>query len=79
MSAHILTGKPVLVTGGAGFIGSQLVSDLMAVGADVVVIDNESRGSKANLENVGFDIRVNKNYFKFKNLLRNLLLSFSDQ
>ncbi len=64
MSAHILTGKPVLVTGGAGFIGSQLVSDLMEVGAHVVVIDNESRGSKANLENVGFDIRVNKNYFK---------------
>lgn len=64
MGTHILTGKPVLVTGGAGFIGSQLVSDLMEVGADVVVIDNESRGSKANLENVGFDIRVNKNYFK---------------
>lgn len=64
MSSHILTGKPVLVTGGAGFIGSQLVSDLMEVGADVVVIDNESRGSKANLENVGFEIRVNKNYFK---------------
>ena len=64
MKTHILTGKPVLVTGGAGFIGSQLVRDLMEVGADVVVIDNESRGSKANLENVGFDICVNKNYFK---------------
>ena len=63
MVTHVLEGKPVLVTGGAGFIGSQLVSDLMAVGADVVVIDNESRGSKANLEDVGFDIRVNKNYF----------------
>jgi len=64
VKTHILTGKPVLVTGGAGFIGSQLVRDLMEVGADVVVIDNESRGSKANLENVGFDICVNKNYFK---------------
>ena len=64
MSTHILTNKPVLVTGGAGFIGSQLVSDLMAVGANVVVIDNESRGSRANLENVGFDIRVNENYFQ---------------
>ncbi len=64
MATHYLSGKPVLVTGGAGFIGSQLVSDLMAVGADVVVIDNESRGSKANLEDVGFEIEVNQNYFK---------------
>lgn len=63
MATHYLSGKPVLVTGGAGFIGSQLISDLMAVGADVTVIDNESRGSKANLEAVGFDIRCNKNYF----------------
>ncbi|MGD1865146.1 MAG: NAD-dependent epimerase/dehydratase family protein [Phormidesmis sp.] len=63
MVMHYLSGRPVLVTGGAGFIGSQLVSDLMAVGADVTVIDNESRGSKANLEDVGFDIKVNQNYF----------------
>jgi GDP-D-mannose 3', 5'-epimerase len=63
-STHFLSGKPVLVTGGAGFIGSQLVSDLMAVGADVCVIDNESRGSKVNLENVGFDIREGRNYFQ---------------
>lgn len=63
MSTHYLSGKPVLVTGGAGFIGSQLISDLMDVGADVTVIDNESRGSKSNLEDVGFEIQENKNYF----------------
>lgn len=64
ISTHLLSGKPVLVTGGAGFIGSQLVSDLMAVGADICVIDDESRGTKANLENVGFEIREGRNYFK---------------
>jgi GDP-D-mannose 3', 5'-epimerase len=64
VASHFLSGKPVLVTGAAGFIGSQLVSDLMRVGADIRVIDNESRGSKANLENVGFEIREGSNYFK---------------
>ncbi|MEO1621250.1 MAG: NAD-dependent epimerase/dehydratase family protein [Cyanobacteria bacterium J06632_3] len=63
MITHHLFGKPVLVTGGAGFIGSQLVSDLMAVGADITVIDNESRGSRSNLEDVGFDIKEGENYY----------------
>jgi len=63
MATHYLSGKPVLVTGGAGFIGSQLISDLMDVGAEITVIDNESRGSKANLEDVGFEIQENRNYF----------------
>ena len=39
-----------LVTGGAGFIGSTLVDQLLARGDDVVVLDNLSRGSRANLE-----------------------------
>lgn len=39
----------VLVTGGAGFIGSTLVDRLLAEGHDVDVIDNLSSGSLANL------------------------------
>lgn len=39
----------ILVTGGAGFIGSNIVDALVAEGHRVVVIDNLSRGKKANL------------------------------
>jgi UDP-glucose 4-epimerase len=39
----------VLVTGGAGFLGSHLVDALVARGDDVVVIDNLKRGSRACL------------------------------
>jgi UDP-glucose 4-epimerase len=39
----------VLVTGGAGFIGSHSVEALLAAGAEVVVLDNFSAGKRANL------------------------------
>jgi UDP-glucose 4-epimerase len=38
-----------LVTGGAGFIGSNLVDGLVAAGADVLVLDDLSHGVEANL------------------------------
>jgi UDP-glucose 4-epimerase len=41
--------KRILVTGGAGFIGSHIVDLLIETGYDVVVIDNLSGGSKSNL------------------------------
>lgn len=40
----------VIVTGGAGFIGSHLVDRLLADGHCVVAVDDLSRGSAANLE-----------------------------
>ena len=39
----------VIVTGGAGFIGSNLVDRLIDVGFEVLVIDNLSSGSEKNL------------------------------
>ena len=39
----------VLVTGGAGFIGSNLVDNLINDGHDVIIIDNLSTGKKDNI------------------------------
>ncbi|MDO8460012.1 MAG: NAD-dependent epimerase/dehydratase family protein [Nanoarchaeota archaeon] len=40
-----------LVTGGAGFIGSWIVDDLIEQGHEVAIIDNLSSGSERNLNN----------------------------
>lgn len=49
---------PVLVTGGAGFIGSNLASALVADGVSVRVLDDLSTGSMANLRGVVDEIEV---------------------
>ncbi|GAH80102.1 unnamed protein product, partial [marine sediment metagenome] len=39
----------IIVTGGAGFVGSHLVDKLIKKGHKVVVVDNLSTGKKENL------------------------------
>lgn len=67
MNNFDLGNEKVLVTGGAGFIGSHLVDRLVEENADVTVLDNLSTGRKENLtqswqeiEFVNGDVRNDK-------------------
>ncbi len=44
--------KRVMVTGGAGFLGSHLCERLLAAGCDVLCVDNFYTGSKRNIVNL---------------------------
>jgi nucleoside-diphosphate-sugar epimerase len=52
----------LLVTGGAGFIGSHLVEGLVAAGHDVCILDNFITGKMSNL--FGFHGRWNLKVFR---------------
>ena len=50
MEKDFFYGKKVLVTGGAGFIGSHLCEELCSRGANVIAIDDLSAGKLKNID-----------------------------
>ncbi len=60
VKAKAFAGKKVLVTGGAGFIGSWLCDVLLGFGADVVALDDLSTGRSKNIDHL-----TKKASFKF--------------
>ena len=74
--------KKVIVTGGAGFIGSHLTTKLIQKGYKVVIIDNFNTGKLSNISHIKrnknlsiakFDIRNKK---KIRNLFKNVSFIF---
>jgi UDP-glucose 4-epimerase len=59
----------ILVTGGAGFIGTNLIKRLLGEGHEVVSIDNYSTGLKINHQEgckyISYDIRIISDYSSF--------------
>ena len=47
-----LAGRSLLVTGGAGFIGSELIRQLASRGDHVLIVDNLVNGKRENVTDV---------------------------
>lgn len=59
------TNKKVLVTGGAGFIGSHTVDEFLSAGYKVTVLDNLRTGDLKNLEHITDSEHSQRNQFTF--------------
>jgi len=63
----------VLITGGAGFIGSHLCDALVTKDEDVVILDNLSTGSKINIAHLEGKIKVFQGDIRDQNLVESLI------
>jgi len=65
----------VLITGGAGFIGSHLADALLAQGDQVVILDNLTTGSRANIAHIENQIEIHKGDIRDEVLVNDLVKS----
>ena len=62
----------VLITGGAGFIGSHLCDSLVAAGSEVNILDNLSTGSERNIGHLKGRIQLNQGDIRDRELVEKL-------
>ena len=60
--------QKVIITGGAGFIGSHLSDQLISQGVEVIIIDNLSTGKKENLNSKAFFVDIDLSMVNVKEL-----------
>lgn len=65
-------GKTIFVTGGAGFIGSEVVRQISDSGGNAIVFDNFSSGKKRYVENLK-NVKIVKGDIKNRNLISKAL------
>jgi UDP-glucose 4-epimerase len=63
----------VLITGGAGFIGSHLADALLAQGDQVAILDNLTTGSRANIAHIEDQIEIHQGDIRDAALVSNLV------
>jgi UDP-glucose 4-epimerase len=74
--AESYRGRRVLITGGVGFIGSNLARRLVELGSDVVLVDSlvpEYGGNMANIAGIEDAVRVNVSDVRDEHSLRSLI------
>ena len=67
-----LNGKHVLVTGGCGFIGSEVTKQLSHEGAKITILDNLSSGKNEYVENIP-NVTIQKGELGDSSLIRSLI------
>ncbi len=73
---EVFRGKKVLVTGGLGFIGSNLAARLVKLGADVLLVDSlipEYGGNLFNIHGIEKKVRVNISDVRDEHSMRYLI------
>ena len=63
----------VLITGGAGFIGSHLADALLAQGDEVTILDNLTTGSRANIAHIENQITIHQGDIRDEALVNSLV------